>query len=114
MTIGEKKKIYSKLKQLQSIADELWVPLDAEVTKSKILDRVAIITSSIAATAGLLADVFEEEVMADENRWRMEQEFKKLYDSEINRLKPPPQPTKEEEEDYGDDIEEPGGIPPGA
>lgn len=112
MTIGDKKQLFRKLKELQKVADEVWVPIDAErQPKSKVVDRISLIVGAMAANAGLLADLFEEEVLADENRWRMDQEFKRIYNEEINRLKPPelPRDISEDKDDY-----DAGGIAPGS
>lgn len=115
MTLSEKKQLYKKLKELQKAADEVWMPIDAErQPKSKVLDRISIIVSAMAANAGLLADIFEEEVVADENRWRMDQEFKRIYNDEINRLKPPSQLPRDIPEEEDDDQNDPGGIAPGS
>jgi len=110
LSLRQKKQVFSQLKQLQRLSDEISIPLDAETNKSKILDRIAIIVGAMAANTGLLCDVFEEEIMLDENRWRMEQEFKRLYEQEMYRLKPPPDlpaNIKPEDED------EPGGLAKG-
>ena len=105
LTLRNKKQLFNKLRLMMQTADEIYIPLDAESHKSKVIDRISLITSGIAAQLGMLLEQLEQEILKDEEQWRMEQEFKRIYEQEMYRLKPPPDLPK----DIKPDDEDPAG-----
>ena|SRR5437867_4893398 len=101
MTIRNKKQLYCKLRLMMQTADEIYIPIEAETHKSKTIDRIALTASGIAAMLGILLEQLHDEITKDEAAWKLEQEIRRVYESEIYRLKPPSNVKPSDEEPGG-------------
>jgi hypothetical protein len=101
LTTREKKQVWAKLRESLDLTDSIYIPLDEDPSKTKILERIAIILSGHAAQLGMLLEQLSYEIEGDIEAEKIMREFKQLYSDEVNRGKPS-QPIPEEE-DYEDD-----------